>query len=337
MRRALVTGATGLVGSHIVERLQHEGWSVRALVREHARAEWLSARKVSLVLGDVVDEVPFAAAAAGCDAIFHNAAAITPRGGWESWRATNIQGTENAVAAAHSSGARLIHLSSVAVYGPAGRYRAGGGATDEQTPLEPLPPRAYYARSKRDSEAVVLDAHAEGRAWTTAVRPCVIYGPRDRQFVPRVARLFGLGVAPVVGGGRTTLSIVHAANVADGAVRAADTDSAGGRAFNLANDFPVSVVEFARLAGEGLGRRLLQLPVPMAVARAGGAVIRGVTRLTMGEGMAAMAASTVDFLTRDNPFSSERARLELGWSPRVRPEEGIPEAFRWWKLQHASG
>ena len=66
------------------------------------------------------------------------------------------------------------------------------------------------------SEALVLEAHAAGRIWATAVRPDVIYGKRDRQFVPRIAGLLQRGFAPLIGGGRTTLPIVHAANVADG-------------------------------------------------------------------------------------------------------------------------
>ena len=335
MRRALVTGATGLVGSHIVERLQREGWSVRALVREHADTTWLSAHHVDLALGDVLDPVPFAAAAMGCEAIFHTAAAITPKGGWEAWRATNVDGTANAIGAAESSGARLLHLSSVAVYGPSARYR-GNAATDESVPLQPLPERAYYARSKRESEAMVMTAHAEGRIWGSAVRPCVVYGPRDRQFVPRAARLLDSGFAPIIGDGGSVLSIVHAANVADGAVRAVEVDAAGGRAFNLANDHPVTVARFTELAATGLGRRIRVVPVPVAVARVAMAVVGAGARLTMGAGMGAMAASTLDFLTRDNPFSSAAAREALGWNPVVRPEDGIPEAFGWWARERAA-
>ena len=94
----------------------------------------------------------------------------------------------------------------------------------------------------------MLDAHAEGKLWATAVRPDVVYGERDRQFVRRIARLLRFGFARVVGGGRSTLAVVHAANVADGLVRAATHDAAGGRAYNLANDFDVTVAEFFRLA-----------------------------------------------------------------------------------------
>ena len=332
MPLALVTGATGQVGSYIVERLVGDGWRVRSLVREPAAARWLETQGVELVAGDVLDAQRFRDAAAGCDAIFHAAAIVTARGGWEHYRDSNIGGTRNAIDAAASSGARLLHVSSVAVYGGASRYR--DEPTDENTPLAPLPEDAYYARSKRESEQLVLGAHAAGRIWAATVRPDVIYGRRDRQFVPRLARVLERGFFPVVGGGGTTLAVVHAASVADGAVRAVGIEVAGGRAYNLANDFPVTVASFARLAGEGLERRVRLVSLPLSLARPALVALRGVVRVTRGAALAAQSDGTLDFLSRDNPFTSERARQELGWSPPVKPEVGIPDAFRWWKEHH---
>jgi nucleoside-diphosphate-sugar epimerase len=330
VRIALVTGATGLVGSHVVERLLTDGWRVRALVRDPASAAWLAARGVEVVRGDVLDAPALTRAADGCAALFHTAAAVTPRGGWEAFRRPNVDGTRNVIAAAGAGGARLLHLSSVAVYGPSARYRQDGHRTDEETPLAPLPDGAWYARSKRESEALVLDAHADGKVWATAIRPCVIYGPRDRQFVPRLARVLRFGFAPLLGRGRTTLPLVHAASVADGAVRAVTTDVAGGRVYNVTNDFALTSREFFTLAGRGMGRRVRLVPMPAALAslvvRLG---LRAVSLLRGGT-LNVVASGSLDFLTKDNPFTSARARRELGWAPPVPPEEGVPAAFRWW-------
>jgi nucleoside-diphosphate-sugar epimerase len=334
LSRALVTGATGLVGSHIAERLVASGWTVRALVRRKSR--WLTSIGVEQNVGDVLDASSFVEAARGCDTIFHNAAAITDGGGWETYRRLNVDGTQAAIDAAVSTGARLMHLSSVAVYGPEGRYSSGGQKTSEDSPLAPLPDGAYYARSKRESEQLVMAAHASGRIWATAVRPTVIYGRRDRQCVPRAARLLRRGFAPLIGGGTSTLSIVHAANVADGAVLAAQSEIAGGRVYNLTNDFDVTVRDFFVLGARGLGRSVRFIPIPMALA--GGAVraFKAATRLFTGGRWSAVSNASIRMLTKDNPFTSERARRELGWSPRVRPEEGLPDAFRWWR-EHPGG
>jgi nucleoside-diphosphate-sugar epimerase len=330
--RALVTGATGLVGYHIVERLLAEGWETRALVRVPAAAADLELRGAQLRQGDVLERVGIARAAQGCDAIFHAAAEVSPRGGWEAFRRTNIQGTGNVVAAAHDARTRLVHISSVAVYGQRERYRRDG-PTHEDIPLTPLPEHAHYARSKREAEQTVLAAHARGEIWATAIRPCVIYGPRDRQFVPRVARLLRLGLAPVPGGGGNTLAIVHAASVADAAVRAATRDIAGGRAYNATNDGEITVLDFFRLAAEGLGRPIKPVAVPTWLLELAFTISLGIRKL-LGAGTAAVsAAAAVDLLTRDNPFTSRRAREELGWNPPIPPQVGVPASFRWWREQ----
>jgi len=325
---ALVTGATGLVGSHIVERLLQDGWTVRALVR--SPSPWLESLAVESRQGDVLDADSFSRAATGCDVIFHTAAAITPSGGWEAFRRLNVDGTQTAIGAAERSGARLLQLSSVAVYGPDARYRPTGEKTGEDMPLTPLPDRAYYARSKRESEELVLAAHAAGRIWATAVRPDVIYGCRDRQFVPRMARIIRRGVAPIIGDGHTTLALVHASSVADGAVRAAMSERAGGRVYNLANDFDVTVRQFFTWGAEGLGRRVRLLSIPKPMAQTAFAVLVYALKIATAGRLSVLSSGSLDFLTRDNPFTSERARAELGWSPTVRPERGVPEAFRWW-------
>lgn len=330
MPTALVTGATGLVGTYVVQRLRTDGWEVRALVRDPARARSLADTGAHLATGDILDPTSFSTAAHGCDVIVHTAAAVTARGGWEAFRRPNIDGTRNAIVAAASAKARLVHVSSVAVYGNDARYRAPGERTSEDVERPPIPDNAFYARSKRESEDLVMQAHREGRVWATAVRPDVVYGRHDRQFVPRMAKLLKRGFAPLIGDGGSTLAIVHAENVADGIVRAATTDAAGGRAYNLANDYDVTVAEFFRLAGVGMDVTLRMVRIPYGMARGALGAFKLVAPMILGSQFNAVTSASLDFLSRDNPFTSERARRELGWNPPVRPQIGIPDAFRWW-------
>lgn len=333
MSVALVTGATGLVGSHIVERLLADGWTVRALARHRDAARLALPEGVEIAQGDVLDEASFIFAAAGAHTIFHAAANIIVSGGWESYRATNVDGARNAIAAAERAGARLLHVSSVAVYGSSGRYEAAkrGSRTDETTPLAPLPDRAYYARSKRESEEMVLRAHREGRIWAATIRPDVVYGKRDRQFVPRMAVLIKRFAIPLLRGGRSVMGVVHASNVADGAVLAATSDIAGGRAFNLANDYDTTVRRFFELAAQGLGVRPRFIPMPMWAARGALRSVKWLARTVSGGRLSMVSNSAIDFISEDNPFSSDRANRELGWKPATHPVDAVPDAFRWWQ------
>jgi nucleoside-diphosphate-sugar epimerase len=302
---------------------------VRGLSRGETSDTLIASLGGEPVRGDVLDRESLIAGSRGVDVIFHTAAAITVSGGWESYRRTNLDGTAAVIEAAERSTAKLMHLSSVAVYGASGRY--GAGKTSEDTQLGEIRERSYYARSKRESENMVMAAHRDGRIWATAVRPDVIYGPRDRQFVPRMARALQLGVMPLLGGGASTLAVVHASNVAEGAILAATNEGAAGRVYNLANDYDVTVHEFFALAARGLGKRVTFVPVPLWMAKTALRGFRVIDRLVLGGKFAVASEGSLSFMSRDNPFTSERARQELGWNPSVRPEIGIPEAFRWWK------
>ena len=208
--------------------------------------------------------------------------------------------------------------------------------TDELAPLPVLPAHDVYGRSKQQAEAVVLDAHRAGRCWGTVVRPPVMYGCRDRQFVPRVAPVLERGLFPRIAGGRTTLALVHARHVAEGAILAATREMAGGGVFLLTNDFPVTVTDLIRCAEAGLGRRIYGPTLPMPIGRAGFVALRGILRAAGRGDLARHAAGTLNMLTKDNPFTSDRARRELGWSPSIVPDVGLTEAFRFWKSARSS-
>ena len=323
-----------MVGSYIVERLARDGWRVRALARRPAARSWLEPLGAEVREGDILDAGVLTAAASGCEAIFHAAAAIGPRGDWEPYRLGNVQGTSNVVDVAARVGARLAHVSSTAVYGADTRWR--DQPTDETVDLPPIPESDPYARSKLEAERLVLAAASSGRVWATVVRPPPMYGCRDRQLIPRIAPILDRGIFPLIAGGKSTLTIVHAMSVADGAVRATMTDVALGRAYNLTNDAPITVAEFVRLASVGLGRRIFMPAIPYAAGRAAMKTLAMALTLIGRAHLAPHTRGLLDLLTRDNPFSSERARRELGWAPTVSHADAVPEAFRWWRAHHGS-
>jgi len=330
---ALVTGATGLLGSYLVERLLEDGWGVHALVRRLEQARWLEEAGAKLFAGDITDRPSITSAASGCSLVFHAAASVGVGNDWETFRLGNVEGTENVLHASAASGARFVFVSTTGVFGRA-RYREI--PTDESVPLPKLPEHEVYGRSKQAAERLVLEAHERGTAWTAIVRSPVMYGVRDRQFVPRIAPILQRGFFPLLGGGTSTMSLTHARSIAEGALLVGTNESAGGKIYHLTDDFPITVSDLVRYGAEGLGCRVRRVHVPTAVAKIGFGVLKPLLVAIGRSDLAPHTEGTLDMLTRNNPFTSRRAREELGWVPTTRPEVGLPEAFRSWKARATS-
>src|SRR5579871_3317662 len=129
----VITGATGLLGSHIVEQLVARGETVRALVRPTSDREFLEKLGVELAQGDVQDPASLKRAFAGASIVYHCAARVSDWGPWRQFQAESVDGTRNVVEACRSAGVgRLLHASSISVYG---MVKNPGRTLDEDTPL----------------------------------------------------------------------------------------------------------------------------------------------------------------------------------------------------------
>src|SRR5207237_306458 len=125
-------------------------------------------------------------------AMVRAAAIVQRRASWTQYVAANVDATRLAVAAARATGARLVHISSVAVYGGTAAYPTTPECRSEDHPFQPIPDSDFYGRTKRMAEAVVREAAERGEVDAVALRPTVIYGERDRLFTPRVIRILRL-------------------------------------------------------------------------------------------------------------------------------------------------
>ncbi len=313
----LVTGASGLVGSHVVAALGVRGEHVRALVRPASRAA-VERLDAEAILGDVTDPAAWRAATrGGIRGIVHAAAVVQRRATWEHYVAVNVDATRLAVETARATGARLVHISSVAVYGGSAAYPTEAECRAEDFPFQPIAAHDFYARTKRLAEEVVRDA---GLA-AAAIRPTVIYGERDRLFTPRVIRALRLPLQLQIGPGSNRLSCVYAGNVAAAALAALDRPLAGFRAYNVTGDAPpaLSQREFFAAFAAALGRpfRPVRIPPPLAHVLLGLFTARRLAR------------AAARFLTGDNPYVDDRARTELDWRPAIAARDAIGRTVRW--------
>lgn len=319
-----LTGGTGLLGLHILDALRSRGEPVRALARTGAAAATLALRGAEPHLGDVTEAASWREVM-GVRAIVHSAAMILSKAPWPEYERVNVGSTRLAVETALRLGVPLVHISSVAVYGPR-LEDAAAGSVAEDFPFGPRDRGEHYARSKRLAEDVVWEGVSRGLQ-AVALRPCVVYGRGDRLFMPNVLRYARTGYFPVVGAGREPMALVEAGNVA-GAVAATLTapPAAWGRAYNLTNDDAISVPEFVAALAQGLGRPVRPVHLPAGMALGLGAVVDWLG--SVGGRQAPGIRAALRFLAGGNPFTSQAAVATLGWQPATRHRDGIPAALR---------
>lgn len=327
----LVTGGTGLVGSHVIELLRHNGHTVKAMVRDDIGKEIVERLGATAVFGSV-EAADSWESDGDADAIVHSAAIIASRRDWDTFRAVNVDGARYAAMSAARRGIRLIHISSVAVYG-----RGAGFGRDrivEGTEWGELSETELYARSKRLAEEAISGIAGETGLSAAYLRPCVVYGERDRTFLPHVVRILRHGYAPLIGPGGNPLAIVYAGNVAEAVLAALLHPEVTGP-INVTNDGDVSQREFFTAVGVALGKRTRLIRIPLPVAFAFAATVHRIRRIIAPTLYPGFGPSAVRFLTTDNPYRSDRANNELGWRPSTPPTVAIEKSIRWFALQQA--
>ena len=332
IRWKLVTGATGLLGSHLVQRLVERGEPVRALVRANSDSRALKDLPVEIVTGDLLDVPSLERAVAGVDVVYHCAARLGDWGPWSVFESGTVQTTRNLVEVClRGNISRFLHISSVAVYGRPRRHADGSPLDERDPPGQNFRWWDYYGRAKLAAEQEVRKL---GTA-ATIVRPTWIYGPRDRVILPRMIHALRHGRVALVGSGENRLNMVHARDVADGAIAAACTPAAAGELFNLASTGEMTQRQFFDFLAEALDLPRVKRRVPFRVADTFAFLLEAAGRGTGRKQAPAITRSGISLLSRSTMLSSEKAHRTLDWQPRIRIEEGLTETLNWLKQQPA--
>jgi nucleoside-diphosphate-sugar epimerase len=270
-------------------------------------------------------------AAGTCDAIVHAAALVVDPVGWERYRAVNVHGTRLAVETAARHGARLVHVSSVAVYGR--RPESDSSApVAEDAPFQAIAEPDYYARSKRLAEATLWQRAEELGISAVALRPCVMYGERERLFMSRALGMLRFGIAPIIDRGDNRLAMVYAGNVVEAVLAALERPDVRG-AFNTTNDGGLTQREFFEIIAQASGRRLRLVRLPLRAAVTLGKAWHTTQRLLRPGRYAGIGSSGGRFMARENPYTSAKAGRELGWRPSTPPREGLRRTVEWFVAQ----
>jgi len=324
----LVTGATGLLGSHIAERLVAAGQKVRALVRPTSDTRFLDDLGVEKVIGDLTDPASLAAACRGIDVIYHAAARVGDWGPWNDFKVHTMDATDNLARAAQKAGVRrFVHISSISAYGnPNGKNLV----IDETAPLGQNVHRwSYYTRAKVIAEESLWRMHRQEQFPLTVIRPSWIYGIRDRTSIARLHRMITTGRIKILGSGDNRLNTVYAGNIADACILAAASDKALGQAYNISNDGVITQKEYLALWAQAFGCPPPAKKVPYWLAYSLGFDCEVIGRLLHLKKPPFITRYSVWLMGRNVYFPADKARRELGWQSRVSYEQGIKMTAQW--------
>ena len=316
MKKAFVTGATGLVGSHLAERLLERGMQVRVLIRSPSQIDLWKDRGVEIVHGDLADPASLARAVAGMDIVYHCAARPPLGGTAQQFFRDNVEGTERLLEAAlQARVARFVHVSTVDVYG----YDHHDG-TNERTPFRA---DGLYSQSKIEAERLVMRYYEQHGLPVSILRPCLIYGPRDRHLLPTVPQLISRRHAPLVIGGRVLLDLVYVGDVAEALWLAGTKPSAIGQVYNITDGGRRTLREVVQTCARTVGENPHYFHLPYAPAYAIALLISGLSSWLKFPVLPILRWEIIKAMGHHRHFAISQAVEQLGYRPQVSLEAGL--------------
>lgn len=330
----VITGATGLLGSHLAEQLRQDQKPVRALVRATSDTSFLRSLGVELIKGDLAEQASLEVAFNGADTVFHAAAKVGDWGSKAEFERETLAGTRHVVAACLAAGVgRLIHISSTSAYGhpPQG--------IPPITEDYPLGTKFWiwddYTRTKIEAEKAVWEAVRRDGLKATIIRPSWLYGPRDRLSIARIEQTLRLGRVIIIGDGANPMNTVYAGNVADACRLASQSEKAIGQAYNVTSDGVLTQRDYFNTYADAFGYSRPTKQASYQLVFAGAWLIEALYRLRMSKKPPFITRYAAWLLGRRTLYSTEKARRELGWQPRVEYSEGIRNTVEWFRSQQS--
>lgn len=323
--KILVTGANGFVGSKLCESLTQSSDSVCGLVRPTGDLRFIQGlESLRLIQGDITDKQCLMEAMKDVSTVYHVAAYTSDWGPWSTFKSMNIDGVRNVMEAALASGVkRVVHVSTVSVYGFPGKLDI-----DETSPLASIPDDPYIT-SKAEGEKIALDFSNE-KLEVTVIRPAGIYGPNDRttslKMIPiLLQRGFGF-----VDGGRHFVSPIYIDNLVQAIRLAGESEKAPGQAYNIVDDGDVTWREYIDWLCEALHCKKQWISAPGWFVWPLASLVENGAKLFNKKEAPTITKFRIRAVMRNNSYSIEKAKKELGYSPAVSTREGLKQTAKWY-------
>ncbi len=316
--RAFVTGASGFIGTHLVQELLRQRWDVSVLLHHRPIAEQ---ERIQVFRGDIRDSDILKEALKKTDVLFHLAAALgASLIHKREFFAINAEGTENVFKAARQAGVkRIIHFSSAGVLGSVKENRPAG----EDYPLFP---QDVYDQTKLEGERIALRHAKEGRH-VVVVRPGWVYGPGDRRTF-KLIKAIAKKRFILLTQGKVRQTPVHIDDLIRGVLLCTEKANTGA-VFHLAGEDVLSVKEIVETIGEVTGTKIFCFPLPLFSVKAAAWKIEKVFSLFGKE--APLTRGKLAFFVHPKPLSIRKAKQDLGYAPQIDFKKGMEATVAWYR------
>jgi nucleoside-diphosphate-sugar epimerase len=320
----LITGASGFIGSHLVDRCLRDGYHVKALVRKgNARIDALKKSGVEVIVGDVREAASVGDAVRGCDIVLHAAALTSDWGPMQDFLDINVGGTKKVCDSARKHGVkRLVHVSSFECFA---HYQLD--RIDEKSPFAPR--NASYADTKIASTKEVWDAKRRGVS-VSVVYPVWVYGPGDRTLFPLLAD--GIKKRQMFYWTHNArMSLVYIDNLVDLIMLAATHPAADGEGFLACDEEDMTFEGLCQRIAEGIGSPAPTLYLPYKLVHTLAGIMEKVYRRFEGTKRPLITRQAVEVLASRAVVDCSKARKTLGWRSLVAQDDGIRRTLDWLK------
>jgi nucleoside-diphosphate-sugar epimerase len=322
--KALVTGAAGFIGSHLVEALLQRGVQVRCLVRPASHVTWLQGLPVEIIYGDCREKDSLRPGVEDVDLMFHLAGATRAIDA-KTYFAVNALGTENLVQACLEHNTRLqkfIYLSSQAAAGP-GRSGRKKKESDRSCPVSP------YGMSKRRGEELAIALAHE--LPLLILRPAAVYGPRDKAFL-FLFQCLAKRIKPSISGGVQHLSLCSVQDLAGAILLAAETRTQSGEIFFLSDGQDYRMEEIIDTFAQAMEVTALRLPIPPPVLFGIAAVAEYFAKVSGKPAL--ISRGRAEELIQPNWLCDiTKAKTLLGFDPQISLAQGAELTCDWYRKE----
>ncbi|MEZ6041386.1 MAG: NAD-dependent epimerase/dehydratase family protein [Planctomycetaceae bacterium] len=320
----LVTGATGLVGSHVAEQAAKQGLRVRCLVRKGSRTDLLKDLGVELIEGDLDQPDSLRTACDGVSVVIHCAAMVGDWGRTDDYRRINVDGTRALMDAALDSGSlkRWVQISSLGVYEGRDHYGTDETSQPSTTGID------GYTLTKVESELLVCEYVRNKALPAVVLRPGFIYGPRDRTILPRLLERLQSGQFAYLGNTDKLMNNTYVGNLCEAIWLAIERDNIVGEVFNIHDQRSVTKKEFMDTVCDTAGIKRPTKVVPLPIARVLASGMEGLWRLLGKKQAPLLNSARIKFLGLNLDFSIEKANTMLGYRPSMDFADAMPLTVR---------